>query len=303
MPASDAHPVDRQPLSVAACADPASDHDLLKAAARLSVDLNIPFLEKPAKRGVDALLVAAPGRLELRMIGGDPITRGGRAVCVNLADIDVTSAAGKRLKQPIAKALGIKSAKDALTVIDATAGWGEDSYLMAGLGCRVLAVERNRITATLLRDGLFRAAMQHAEVAGRITLITSNAIHLLRRIAHLTGKHLDHELATREELPAHLEAFFHPDVVYLDPMFPARKKGAEGKPMKVLRQLVGDDDDATRLFEAAIRVAKKRVIVKRPLKGEPLVDRKPAACHKGKAMRFDVYVGEGGKEVKGGTGR
>ena len=106
------------------------------------------------------------------MIGGDPITRGGKPLSVDWSKLDVTSAQGKRIKQPIAKALGIKKASDPMpVVIDATAGWGEDSWLMAGLGCRVLSVERNRIIATLLRDGLLRAAAELPEVAMRITLI------------------------------------------------------------------------------------------------------------------------------------
>jgi 16S rRNA (guanine1516-N2)-methyltransferase len=281
----------REHLQVAACADPASDENLLRAAARLSVDLNIPFLEKPLKKGVDALLVATHGRLELRMIGGDPITRGGRAVCVDWSKIDVSSAQGKRIKQPIAKAIGIKSTKEPPpVVIDATAGWGEDSWLLAGLGCRVLSVERNKIVATLLRDGLLRAAMALPEVAMRITLVQTSAIALLRRIAYqATGSaHNTSEIAM-EDLPAEMEAYLHPDVVFLDPMFPPRKKGAEGKPMKVIRQLVGDDDDADQLLDAALRVARKRVVVKRPIHGEALGGREADVTHEGKSMRYDVY--------------
>jgi len=287
-------PVERshQPLTLAACADPASDENLLRAAARLSVDLGIEFLEKPVKSGVDALLCATPGRLELRMIGGDPLTRGGRALFVDWSKIDVTSAQGKRLKQPVAKALGLKKTTDTPpVVVDATAGWGEDTWLMAGLGCRVLSVERNKVLATLLRDGLLRAAAENPAVASRITLIQSNAVHLLRRLAYqATGNaHNTSEIAL-EDLPSEMQPFMHPDVVFLDPMFPPRKKGAEGKPMRVARQLVGDDSDGTQLFDAALRVAKKRVIVKRPLHGEALGKRDPDVVFEGKSLRYDVYV-------------
>ncbi len=293
-----------QPLQVAACADPAEAESLLKAAARLSVDLNIPFLEQPPTtamlktlvgQGVDALLVATPGRLELRIIGGDPITRGGRPLTVDWSKLDVTSAQGKRIKQPLAKALGIRKASDAMpVVIDATAGWGEDSWLMAGLGCRVLMVERNKILATLLRDGLLRAAALLPAVAMRITLVQSNAIHLLRRLAYQASGHAAKTGGTSEialdDLPAAMESFMHPDVVFLDPMFPPRRKGAEGKPMKVVRQLVGHDADSAQLLDAALRVAGKRVVVKRPSKGPPLGDREPDVTHEGKSLRYDVYV-------------
>lgn len=284
MPASVDIPPDRCGLRIAACADPPGDATLAKTAARLSVDLDLPFLEKPRKRGVDVLLVATPKRLELRMIGGDPVTRGGRAVCSDLTAIDITSPAGQRIRQPIAKAVGIKKASDPRPIIiDATAGWGEDAWLAAGLGCRVLAVERNRIIATLLRDGLWRAAIEHAEVADRITLVQTNALHLLRRLASQGEAH-------DNDLPPGMDDFWHPDVVYLDPMFPPRRKGAEAKPLRVLRQLVGDDDDAADLFHAAMRVATKRVVVKRPLHGEYLADATPTTSHKGKSLRYDVYA-------------
>jgi len=289
-----ANPSSFAALSVAVCADPATDESLLRAAARLSVDLNLPFLEAPVKTGVDALLVAAHGRLELRMIGGDPITRGGRALFADWSKLDVTSAQGKRIKQPIGKALGIKKASDPpLTVIDATAGWGEDSWLMAGLGCEVLMVERNRILATLLRDAMLRSATDPAvlQVAARLTLVQTNAIHLLRRIAYQhTGHAHDTSKIALDDLPQNLEVFMHPDVVFLDPMFPLRKKGAEGKPMKVVRQLVGGDDDSSQLLDAALRVAGKRVIVKRPLHGEPLGEREADVTFEGKSMRYDVYL-------------
>lgn len=284
----------RQPLHIAVCADPAEDESLLRAAARLSVDLNLTFIEKTVKKGFDGLLVATPGRLELRMIGGDPITRGGRPLCADWSKIDVTSAQGKRIKQPIGKALGIKKASDPPpVVIDATAGWGEDSWLMAGLGCRVLMVERNRIIATLLRDAMLRFATHPdlMQVAARLTLVQTNAIHLLRRIAYQsTGHASDTSEIALDDLPENLEVFMHPDVVFLDPMFPVRRKGAEGKPMKVVRQLVGPDDDSALLLDAAMRVAKKRVIVKRPLHGETLGDREADVTFEGKSMRYDVYL-------------
>jgi len=280
----------RAPLVIAVCADPAGDEGLARVAARLSVELNLPFLEKPVKRGVDVLVVVTARRLELRMVGGDPLTRGGRPVFADLSKIDVKSAAGKRIGQPIGRAMGLKNMKGARpTVMDCTAGWGEDSWLLAGLGCRVLAVERNPLVAALLRDGLLRATEELPEVAGRVTLLETNAIDLLRRLGR------PQEVGARSisgegELPADLGLFAKPDVVYLDPMFPPRRKGAEGKSMKVLRQLVGDDGDGVGLWEAAMKVARRRVVVKRPLHGDPIGDQRPTSTHKGKSLRYDVYA-------------
>ena len=91
------------------------------------------------------------------------------------------------------------------------------------------------------------------------------------------------------DLPDVVAQFWPPDVVYLDPMFPTGRKAAERKPLRVLRRLVGDDADAGELLAAALRVAKRRVVVKRPLRADPL-GAKPTATHRGKAARYDVYA-------------
>ena len=43
-------------------------------------------------------------------------------------------------------------------------------------------------------------------------------------------------------------------------------------------------------MDAALRIATKRVVVKRPDYAPPLADRKPTMQIKGKKHRFDVYV-------------
>jgi 16S rRNA (guanine1516-N2)-methyltransferase len=81
-----------------------------------------------------------------------------------------------------------------------------------------------------------------------------------------------------------------PEVVYLDPMFPPKKKSALVKiEMRVLRQLVGDDEDAAVLFESAARVARKRVVVKRMRLAPELVPN-PTIVFEGKTTRYDVYL-------------
>ncbi len=78
----------------------------------------------------------------------------------------------------------------------------------------MLAVERNKVVATLLRDGLFRIGAEHPDVFGRIHLIMSDGRHMLRRIAHGSAEQGE------DDLPQQMQDFLHPDVVYLDPMFP-----------------------------------------------------------------------------------
>lgn len=80
-------------------------------------------------------------------------------------------------------------------------------------------------------------------------------------------------------------------MVYIDPMYPERKKSAlVKKNMQVLQRLHEKDDKASELLEIALLFAKKRVVVKRPLQAGTLNDRIPGACIKSKKTRYDVYL-------------
>jgi 16S rRNA (guanine1516-N2)-methyltransferase len=81
-----------------------------------------------------------------------------------------------------------------------------------------------------------------------------------------------------------------PDVIYLDPMFPPkrRKSAAVRKELALLRRLAGDDPDAHELFEVARRCARQRVVVKRPDHAAPLAPN-PTVSYGGKLVRYDVY--------------
>ena len=59
-------------------------------------------------------------------------------------------------KLPISRACGIKN-NHRPTIIDATAGLGQDAFVLAGLDCQVICIEQNPFLATLLADGLTRA--------------------------------------------------------------------------------------------------------------------------------------------------
>jgi len=171
--------------------------------------------------------------------------------------------------QLIAKAVGLKSGANP-TVLDATAGLGRDAFVLASLGCTVTMFERSPIVAALLDDGLERG-YQDPEIGPwlkqRLTLTHNNS---LDGLSQLTNSH---------------------DVVYLDPMFPHRKKSAQvKKEMRVFQSLVGSDPDADGLLPLAINAATKRVVVKRPSYADFLNGKKPSMHLDSKANRFDVYV-------------
>jgi len=82
-----------------------------------------------------------------------------------------------------------------------------------------------------------------------------------------------------------------PDCIYLDPMFPQKRKqsAATRKSMAILRDILGDDLDSRALFDAAWAATAKRVVVKSPDYAEPLGG-KPSESLQGKLLRYDVYL-------------
>lgn len=71
-----------------------------------------------------------------------------------------------------------------LTVLDATAGMGEDSFLLAAAGFDVTLYERDHTIYQLLADTIRRALMDSAtcEIASRMSLIEGDSIGAMRAI-------------------------------------------------------------------------------------------------------------------------
>lgn len=170
------------------------------------------------------------------------------------------------------------------TLIDATAGLGHDSLLMAHLGANVRLIERHPILFVLLeyakaqaeRDSFLQATMQ------RIQLIHADSNCYLNELAQ-KGEYLD--------------------VVYLDPMFPQRDQNQQAikkqaqvkKQMQLLHMLLPEDgemDLGDQLLDLAKKIA-KRVIVKRPRHAVYLAEQHPDHQWLGDACRFDAYFPKG----------
>jgi len=170
--------------------------------------------------------------------------------------------------QMIAKAVGIQSGVRP-AILDATAGLGRDAFLLAQLGCDVTLIERHPLIGVMLADGLARALsdLEVGPIIQRMHLLLGNAIELI---------------SGWPDEP--------PQVIYLDPMFPHREKTSlVKKEMRVFRPLVGDDDDASQLLEAALALATHRVVVKRPRKAPSVGGRPPGYVLEGKSSRYDIY--------------
>lgn len=173
--------------------------------------------------------------------------------------------------QALAKACGLKPGVTP-RILDATAGLAGDAFVLASLGCSLLAIERHPWVAALVEDALLRASTDSevASITQHLRLLRGDATQNLAALAS------DYDFA--------------PQVVYLDPMFPHSEKSAQvKKEMQFFRDLVGKDQDADALLDQALAVASHRVVVKRPRRAPPLAGKEPALTLAGKANRFDIY--------------
>lgn len=240
------------------------EHTKTTLAGNLAADLGISVVTDIEE--YDFLLVLTATRLELRQ-NSHPAPG---PVFVDFASpsLNYRRHRGGGRKEPLAKAVGLK-ANRCPTVVDATAGLGRDSFMLANMGCRVHMLERSAVVVALLKDGIRRAQAvpELAEIIGRMSITETNSYQLA-------------------SLP------FMPDVIYLDPMYPHRSKSAlVKKEMRLVRALVGDDHDASKLFTWALSHKGVRVVVKRPKGAAALLTVPPPSfIIKSKNSRFDVYT-------------
>jgi 16S rRNA (guanine1516-N2)-methyltransferase len=169
-------------------------------------------------------------------------------------------------------------------LVDATAGLGHDSLLMACLGASVTLVERHPVLFSLLEDSLNRAKEDAylSQVTASIQLVFSDSAEYL--------KQLNDQNQTV-------------DVVYLDPMFPQRNQNQQAvkkqaqvkKQMQLLHMLLPEDGEMD-LGDALLPLAKqiaKRVVVKRPRLAVFLNNESTTYQWSGDACRFDAYFQPG----------
>lgn len=176
---------------------------------------------------------------------------------------------GGKHKENVARA--VTSGLSHPVVFDATAGMGRDSFILQCAGCSVYMFERNQVIWLLLRDALTRAA------SSPFFKDLPNGLPSLMPCGEACRYQGD----------------VVPDVIYYDPMFPDRKKSAlVKKEMRIFKALIGADEDIESTLLALIRMAKHKVILKRPQTAAPISfqDVKPIGSVEGGACRFDIYM-------------
>lgn len=166
----------------------------------------------------------------------------------------------------LAQAIGRKTK----TVVDATTGWGQDSLHIFRMGYDLRCIERSPVMLALLADAYMR--LEQLEWVQNLGLLAPELIY---------GNAID-------ILPTLSDA---PDCIYIDPMFPAKRKKSAlpKKSMLILRELLGDDMDKEALFSVALRATAKKVVVKSPNYALPLGG-EPTQSFNSKLLRYDVYV-------------
>jgi 16S rRNA (guanine1516-N2)-methyltransferase len=239
------------------------NEQLIDAAQQLADELALPFTKL---NPTDTQLVLTASHIEIRANDlGKPI----------FIDFEAGKNAHRRQfgggrGQPLAKAIGLKKGATPV-VIDVTAGFGRDAFVLATLGCKVRMVERQPLIACLLEDALQRARINTdiLPIIERMSLVKQDALHYLGTLNGTT----------------------QPEVIYMDPMYPTREKSAlVKKDMRLLHQLAGPDIDSKQLLSESMRVALKRVVVKRPKGAEFVGQQKPATSIESKNTRYDIYL-------------
>ena len=228
-------------------------------AAALALELGVPLIapeDVPARAEDLCVLVSGDGcQLSVRGFA-QPL-----AMALDDPDIRRRAASGRRLE--LLRACGWPLAEK--RVLDATAGFGRDAFVLAFAGAQVDMIEREPLLQVLLRDALARAPGPHA-----LRLFAGDA-------------------ATRMA-----EVFDGHDVVYLDPMFEREGSALPQRDAQVLAQVARKADGeggGASLLAVALALRPARVVVKRARTQPPLLA-SPAPHHRivGRRVRFDVYT-------------
>ncbi|MBK5944388.1 class I SAM-dependent methyltransferase [Halorhodospira sp. 9621] len=236
-------------------------------AAAWAERLGVPQLDAHPDAGPGVVLRAGDPPA-LQMLG----RRAPGPVAVDFADRQLKRrvAGSTPRRDPLARAVGLHR-RPQTAVVDATAGLGQDGWVLAALGASVTWIECSPVLSALLAAALERAAAepQLAATTERIRLQPGDLRDVLGRLPTASC-----------------------EVVYVDPMYPdGATRGAVGRPAQVLRALHASAPPPAEadLLAAALAHATRRVVVKRPQRAAPVSGPPPSRAVSGRAVRFDIY--------------
>lgn len=175
--------------------------------------------------------------------------------------------------EPVVRAIWGKNSQ-APTVFDGTGGLARDSFVLAAAGCTVIAREQHPVIAALVCHAL-ALALRNAQQQANAELVAT--------LTRLDYQHGDTASWLGEAGVGGV------DVIYLDPMFPPRPGSAKVKKDMQLLQRLAEAGLGEDLLPAARRIARQRVVVKRPDYAPPLAGMAPSGSLPAGANRFDIY--------------
>ena len=166
----------------------------------------------------------------------------------------------------IKKAIGKNRAH--LKIFDATAGSLIDTIIFLKLGHEVVACEQSKILYRLLDDAIFRAKKEY-NFFEKLSLINSDSAKII-------------------------DSYLDSDIFYFDPMFNKsnqnlKRSGLLQKISHILRH-ESLDDTSRLIFEDLLKKKYRKIIIKRPIKSDPLRKENINYQVKGKAVRYDIYI-------------
>lgn len=189
-------------------------------------------------------------------------------------------------------------------IIDATAGFGHDSLILASTGAQVIMLEQQPVMALLLLAEQQRMSQQPnwQKLIARLHIINTDA---LSYFSDFSSRRESRALNSIDFVTTATDI----DVVYLDPMFPIDSyessktgKGAKvGKHMQALHHLAHPPTfiEEEQLLKSALEMVstnpntsnntKGRVIVKRPSQAAFFALQSPDESWHNGAVRFDGY--------------
>jgi 16S rRNA (guanine1516-N2)-methyltransferase len=180
----------------------------------------------------------------------------------------------------IARAAKLKDEEGKLRAMDATAGLGEDSLILAAAGFEVTLYEQDPVIAALLKDALIRARKipEIKDMVMRMKLVEGDSIKAMLDMRDC--------LLSENKVVSNM-----PDLIYLDPMFPERQKSSKiKKKFQLLQKLERPCFNGDEMVSAALSLNPKKIIIKRPMKAEILGNRKPEFSYKGTSIRYDCFM-------------
>ncbi|MEC8383471.1 MAG: class I SAM-dependent methyltransferase [Pseudomonadota bacterium] len=184
-----------------------------------------------------------------------------------------------RSTQPLLKAIGKTICTEKGLIIDATAGFGQDSFIMASHGLEVISIEQNPII--------------HAILECLVAMLIQKKPHIKWKVLYGKSEHWLKHICSKKQ----------PNAIYLDPFFHKPKKSLPKNAMQWLQELATKDTlSAEELFQRTLHQSIEKIVVKRDIKAPYLCNLFPnAGSITQKSSRFDCYFrSQTTQNLKGG---